>query len=806
MPFEVDPAFRKGNKASRARASRRKAGRFAAIGGGVAAVLLLIAGVTWWILRPGPVGPTDTPQTAEIADSDGARVDDPLPEQVGLVQTDESAASGLARVASAFIDLPGDPMILRFDTGGGNSSVQVVAGPEALPSARVGLPAENRITVIRDALVVEEQRLVTTIPSSREDFAFFQAQRSQGLDPQDGATEVEGEVAAGTVVAVDGDAGSWGEALGDDAEDDMAVYVETTIENTTSVVVIQPEAQRSQLYDDTIVVVQTERSLSDVLISNGFPEAESTWATTGILRSGSEKVSEELLAALPPGSIVAVRTREGLAGLDEITHISLYSDEALIDTFARTGPTRYETSADPWFDDRLVEQSGRIQDDVRAQQDIRLLDALYSAAIRNDMPTSVVGEMIVVMSQLYDLDSFAAVGDEVTILRATNPGPQGEGPGQVLYVAINGPSGDMECYVTRDAASGNFGCFDFSGSGGIGGGLGNGLATPVNGTKTSDFGPRQHPILNQLRNHNGVDWAAPTGTPVVAALPGRIEVRGNGGGYGNVIYIDHGNGIQTRYAHLDRFGPPQQGDQVQQGQLIGYVGTTGRSTGPHLHFELHVNGTPVDPLSWRGLTGGGATGSAAVEALVNQIIRVESAGNANAANPLSSARGLGQFIESTWLRMMSDYRPDLVANLTREEVLNLRFNPELSREMVRNLARENEAFLRARGHVVTPGRLYLAHFLGPGGANTALRAGPNQTVLEVMGAGVVNANPFLRGKTIAWLWDWADRKMRGSGSGSGSAPPPVAVVPEEVQEYRNLIDGLLAALDPEDGPSDQGDN
>ena len=184
-------------------------------------------------------------------------------------------------------------------------------------------------------------------------------------------------------------------------------------------------------------------------------------------------------------------------------------------------------------------------------------------------------------------------------------------------------------------------------------------------------------------------------------------------------------------------------------------------------------------------------GSGAVEALVNQIIAVESAGRADARNPLSTATGLGQFIESTWLRMMSDYRPDLTTGRSRQEVLDLRLNPELSRELVRNLARENEAFLRARGHQITAGRLYLAHFLGPGGAHTALSAGPGQSVLEVMGSGVVGANPFLRGKTIADLWAWADRKMQGRG-GSAAPPPPVAaVIPAEVRAYMTLIDEVL---------------
>ena len=111
--------------------------------------------------------------------------------------------------------------------------------------------------------------------------------------------------------------------------------------------------------------------------------------------------------------------------------------------------------------------------------------------------------------------------------------------------------------------------------------------------------------------------------------------------------------------------------------------------------------------------------------------------------------------------MVASYRPDLIASLDRRALLDLRFDPDLSRQMVRHLAQENEAFLRQRGHAITAGRLYLAHFLGPAGADAALRADPQASVLQVMGPAVVGANPFLRGYSIGDLRAWADRKMAG---------------------------------------------
>lgn len=125
------------------------------------------------------------------------------------------------------------------------------------------------------------------------------------------------------------------------------------------------------------------------------------------------------------------------------------------------------------------------------------------------------------------------------------------------------------------------------------------LRQPVTGYRiSSGFGMRRHPILGYMRMHNGIDFAAPTGTPIHAAGDGRLVRVGRNGGYGNYIRIDHGNGYQTAYAHLSRFARGiSTGGRVRQGDLIGYVGSTGVSTGPHLHFEVIRNGRHVNPLT-----------------------------------------------------------------------------------------------------------------------------------------------------------------------------------------------------------------
>ena len=107
---------------------------------------------------------------------------------------------------------------------------------------------------------------------------------------------------------------------------------------------------------------------------------------------------------------------------------------------------------------------------------------------------------------------------------------------------------------------------------------------------------RKHPVLNRIRAHKGVDYAAPTGTPVRAAGEGRVRFVGRQGGYGNVIELEHGSGVVTVYGHLSRFAPKlRRGQRVELAQVVGYVGSTGLATGPHLHYEYRVRGVHKNP-------------------------------------------------------------------------------------------------------------------------------------------------------------------------------------------------------------------
>lgn len=755
--MEIDPRFKQHKK----RAARRRARPYVlwgAIGGGALALIGLIgAGIATGFLSFGAGG-----RGAETAAHDHAG---------------EEALQGYV---SPFIDVPGDPMILRFDQSGALENVALINSPPGFVPERIGA----RLTLVRDTLVVTEERLITTLPSSREDFAFFQAQRgaaeATAATPRALSSPPDAMSAAVNAAALDIEGDSWGEDISG-TSGAAESYAETVIENTTSFQYLAPEAARAQTYRDVFLRIAGARSLKDVLETNGASAPD----VAAFLRAAEAEFPE--MQALEAGHVVALRLGRYRGVADRLMQLSVYTGEAYIGSLALSG-FGAEVAADPWVQDELFDYA---EDDgagvVQSATEYRLLDAFYSAALRNAVPSSVLGETIVMLSQAFDMESFARPGDTMVLLYAQDPGYEGGGPGQVLFAAIQGPGGARECYVYKPKGRDEFTCFKPGRGGGGGGALRDGMATPVpGGVLTSRFGPRTHPILKTVKLHKGVDWAAPTGTPVVAAFDGAIAFAGNGNSYGNLVKISHQGGRETRYAHLDQFSElAVAGGAVRAGDVIGFVGTTGRSTGPHLHFELYEAGTAVDPFGASRT----AVAGAAVEQLTDRIIRVESGGDARAKNKLSSATGLGQFIDSTWLRMMRTYRPDLVDAMSKDELLELRFDPTLSREMVMNLARESEAYLQARGHQVTAGRLYLAHFLGAEGAHVALSADRSQSVLDVMGAGVVNANPFLTGKDIAYLQDWADRKMSGGRGGGGYAA--AAVIPAEVKAFQEVIAGLL---------------
>jgi murein DD-endopeptidase MepM/ murein hydrolase activator NlpD len=219
--------------------------------------------------------------------------------------------------------------------------------------------------------------------------------------------------------------------------------------------------------------------------------------------------------------------------------------------------------------------------------------SLYDAAMKAGLPSSVIADIIKAYSYDVDFQRDIQEGDtfEVVYERLENEDGELARTGQMLYAALNTGGVARQIYWFERDGEGQF--YNAKGEA-VRKTL---LATPVDGTRiTSGFGARKHPILGYTKMHKGMDFGAPTGTPIFAAGNGTIVEIGRKGAYGNYVRIRHNGTYQTAYAHASRFAKGlKKGDKVKQGQVIAYVGTTGRSTGPHLHFEVLVDGVQVNP-------------------------------------------------------------------------------------------------------------------------------------------------------------------------------------------------------------------
>jgi murein DD-endopeptidase MepM/ murein hydrolase activator NlpD len=223
-------------------------------------------------------------------------------------------------------------------------------------------------------------------------------------------------------------------------------------------------------------------------------------------------------------------------------------------------------------------------------------DSFYSSAVAVGIPNSLIPVFAKALAFDFDFQREVTAGDafEAAYSQQVNSSGGAVGPPTLLFASLT--TATKSAAVYRFARSGGEDeWFDSSGRS-IVRSL---MRTPVDGARiTSKFGMRFHPILHFLKLHGGVDFAAPTGTPIYAAGNGVVEWAAMKGANGNLTILKHDNGWETYYLHQSRFMPGVvPGARVTQGQHIGDVGTTGRSTGPHLHYEVHIDGEKVDPLS-----------------------------------------------------------------------------------------------------------------------------------------------------------------------------------------------------------------
>ncbi|MAU41343.1 MAG: peptidase M23 [Kordiimonas sp.] len=230
-------------------------------------------------------------------------------------------------------------------------------------------------------------------------------------------------------------------------------------------------------------------------------------------------------------------------------------------------------------------------------------DSLYLAAQQQDVPAPVIAELIRILSFDVDFQREIRSGDrfEVYYENLTSAEDGQQKAGNILYAGLTLRGKPIELYRYDSPGIKRADYYHSNGQSA----RRTLMRTPIDGARlTSRFGKRKHPILGYTKMHKGIDFGARTGTPIMAAGDGMIEMSQRNGGYGNYIRIRHNGTYKTAYAHLSRYGKGiRKGRKVRQGQIIGYVGSTGRSTGPHLHYEVIVNGKQVNPLSLKLPTG-----------------------------------------------------------------------------------------------------------------------------------------------------------------------------------------------------------
>ncbi|MFO1246798.1 MAG: M23 family metallopeptidase [Alphaproteobacteria bacterium] len=223
--------------------------------------------------------------------------------------------------------------------------------------------------------------------------------------------------------------------------------------------------------------------------------------------------------------------------------------------------------------------------------------SLYLAATQAGIPTDVVIDMIRMFSYKVDFQRDLHPGDRFEVYYDYYYTPEGLPAkfGSISYAMMTLGGKQIPMYRFEADPSEPAEYFDQKGESA----KGMLMKTPVDGARiSSGFGSRFHPILGYTRMHKGVDFAVPTGTPVMAAGAGTIKFMGRASGYGNFVLLTHGNNYSTAYGHLSRFAPGmRQGARVRQGQVFAYSGMSGMATGPHLHYEIRVGAGQVNPLT-----------------------------------------------------------------------------------------------------------------------------------------------------------------------------------------------------------------
>jgi len=363
--------------------------------------------------------------------------------------------------------------------------------------------------------------------------------------------------------------------------------------NTTVLVksVVEAEEPDDELENREVRVVKVgnKDNLAKILAGAGA----GTWLIREMLEPAKTIFPED---AIKPGQEVHITLVPSLddSSKMEPARFSVFGDghEHLI-TVSRSPAGEFLASAE------LPEQQAFVNTSLGAADTANstLYASLYHASLVQNVPPETIQQILKVHASETDFRRRLRADDTAEYffdLKQEN-GTEGP-PGELLYTALTS-SGETSTYFRFRTSDGVVDFYDKDGN--------NSrkflMRKPIRGDDlrlTSGFGVRFHPLLGVRKMHTGVDWAAPTGTPILAAGSGTVEEAGRKGYNGNYVRIRHANGYQTAYSHMSRIASGLKGGmKVRQGQVIGYVGSTGLSSGPHLHYEVLINTRFVDPLS-----------------------------------------------------------------------------------------------------------------------------------------------------------------------------------------------------------------
>src|SRR5580693_5861606 len=326
-------------------------------------------------------------------------------------------------------------------------------------------------------------------------------------------------------------------------------------------------------------------SFEDVLKANGAsPEAAQAILAAFGVKPGESPVGEGQKIILLPEEPAVRGEQPGIA------RISVYADDQLKATVAMTDSGGYKPVA---LQTAKAPRKPGAADEESSSGGMSLYESLYETALKQGLPRSIIDVMTRVFANDVDFQRATAPGDSIEAFFSDpddiNPRPELLSASMTVrdqtfkYYRFQTPDDNLVDFYDENGRS----MRKFL------------VRKPIaEGEMTSPFGMRFHPILHYARMHTGVDWAAPIGTPIYAAGNGSVIKAGWDGGYGRRVEIQHANGYVTAYNHMSGFGRwIVEGAHVVQGQTVGYLGDSGLATGPHLHYEVIINGNFVDPMA-----------------------------------------------------------------------------------------------------------------------------------------------------------------------------------------------------------------